>query len=183
MNELIGRRVALREFRQEDISGIRSWVNDPETTRYMGGTFRAPQTWEQTETYLSNILNGGAGGVNLVIADRETKRYLGQCAISLIDQTARRGEVSIVVAPDCAGKGYGREALGLLAAFAFRRMNLNRLYLYVCAENGRAIRCYEQNGFTREGVLRQQIYVDGHYADVIVMGLLKAEYEALPARV
>ena len=49
MADLRGERVILREFRQEDISGLRSWVNDRGTTRYMGPAFRAPQTWERTE--------------------------------------------------------------------------------------------------------------------------------------
>lgn len=179
MSRLIGPRVVLREFRQEDISGIRSWVNDEGTTRFMGGTFLKPQTWEQTEAYLSNILNGNAGGVNLVIADRETRRYLGQCALSLVDQTARHAELSIVTAPDSAGQGYGTEAVGLLLDFAFSHMNLNRVYLRVYAANERAVRCYERCGFRREGRLREHAYCDGRYEDVLEMGLLRREWEAM----
>ncbi len=176
MGGLTGGRVVLREFRQEDISGIRSWVNDEETTRYMGGVFMKPQTWEQTESYLSDILNGNAGGVNLVIADREKRRYLGQCGLSMIDQTARSAEVSVVVAPDSAGHGYGAEALRLLLDFAFSRMNLNRVYLRVYASNERAIRCYEKCGFRAEGRLREHAFVSGRYEDVLEMGILRREY-------
>ncbi|MBR3502763.1 MAG: GNAT family N-acetyltransferase [Clostridia bacterium] len=178
MNSLMGERVVLREFRQEDISGIRSWVNDADTVRHMGGTFMRPQTWEESESYLSNILNGGAGGVNLVVADRETKRYLGQCALTKIDQTARHAELAIVLAPDSARRGYGREAVRLLLGFAFRQMNLNRVYLRVYAENERAVRCYEACGFRVEGRQREQVYFDGHYGDVLEMGVLRREFEA-----
>ena len=178
MDKLTGRRIVLREFRQEDISGIRSWVNDADTTRFMGGTFMKPQTWEQTESYLSNILNGNAGGVNLVIADREKKRYLGQCALSLIDQTARHAELAIVLAPDSAGQGYGAAAIGLLLEFAFRQMNLNRVYLRVYAANERAVRCYEKCGFQVEGRLRDHVFRDGQYEDVLEMGVLRREYDA-----
>ena len=139
--------------------------------------YMKPQTWEQTESYLSNILNGNAGGVNLVIADREKKRYLGQCALSFIDQTARHAELSLVVAPDSAGQGYGSEAIGLLLDFAFRQLNLNRVYLRVCAANERAIRCYEKCGFRLEGRLREHAFRDGHYEDVLEMGILRSEYE------
>ena len=38
MDRLTGERIVLREFRQEDISGIRSWVNDADTVRCMGGS-------------------------------------------------------------------------------------------------------------------------------------------------
>ena len=172
MDRLMGERVVLREFRQEDISGIRSWVNDADTVRYMGGAFTRPQTWEESESYLSNILSGGAGGVNLVIADREKKRYLGQCGLMKVDQTARNAELAIVMAPDSAGRGYGREALRLLLDYAFRQMNLNRVYLRVYAENERAVRCYLACGFREEGRQREQVYFDGHYGDVLEMGIL-----------
>ncbi len=178
MDKLTGRRIVLREFRQEDISGIRSWVNDAETTRFMGSAFMKPQPWEQTESYLSNILNGSAGGVNLVIADREKKRYLGQCALSMIDQTARHAELSVVLAPDSAGLGYGAEAIELLLGFAFREMNLNRVFLRVYAANERAIRCYEKCGFRVEGRLREHAFRDGRYEDVLEMGILRREFEA-----
>ena len=178
MDRLTGPRVVLREFRQEDISGIRSWVNDAATVRCMGGMFWRPQTWEESESYLSNILNGGAGGVNLVIADRETKRYLGQCALTKTDQTARCAELAVVLAPDSAGRGYGREAVRLLLSFGFRQMNLNRVFLRVYAENERAIRCYAACGFREEGRLREQVYFDGHYGDVLEMGILRREFEA-----
>ena len=178
MNSLMGGRIVLREFRQEDISGIRSWVNDAETVRFMGGAFMRPQTWEESESYLSNLLNGGAGGVNLVVADRETKRYLGQCALTKIDQTARHAELAIVMAPDSAGRGYGREAVRLLLGFAFRQMNLNRVYLRVYADNERAVRCYRACGFREEGRQREQAYFDGHYGDVLEMGILRREFES-----
>ena len=179
MDRLMGERVVLREFRQEDISGIRSWVNDADTVRYMGGAFTRPQTWEESESYLSNILSGGAGGVNLVIADREKKRYLGQCGLMKVDQTARNAELAIVMAPDSAGRGYGREALRLLLDYAFRQMNLNRVYLRVYAENERAVRCYLACGFREEGRQREQVYFDGHYGDVLEMGILRREFQAL----
>ena len=178
MDRLTGERIVLREFRQEDISGIRSWVNDADAVRYMGGAFMRPQTWEESESYLSNILNGGAGGVNLVIAEKSGKRYLGQCALTRVDQTARHAELAIVMAPDSAGRGYGREAVRLLLDYGFRQMNLNRVYLRVYAENERAVRCYQACGFREEGRQREQVYFDGHYGDVLEMGILRREFEA-----
>ena len=69
MGRMIGKTVVLREYRREDLSAIRSWINDGETTRYLGGSFRRPQTWEQTETMLERRLDGDVGGEGFVIAD------------------------------------------------------------------------------------------------------------------
>ena len=178
MSRIAGERVALREFRQEDISAIRSWVTDIETTRTLGGAYLRPQTWEQSETYLSHLLSGDAGGVNLVIADKESLRYLGQCSLMMVDNVARHAELAVVMCPVCQNQGHGQEVIALMLGFAFRQMNLNRVYLKVYADNARAVRCYEKCGFTREGLLRAHAYADGEYKDVLFMGILREEFEA-----
>ena len=178
MQRLTGARVMLREFRQEDLSGIRSWVNDYDTVRCLGAGYAKPQSWEQTESYLMSLLNGEAGGVHLAVADRETKRYLGQCGLMMIDHTARRAELAVVLAPDSANRGYGREAIALMLEYAFMQLNLNRVFLQVHADNARAIHVYEKCGFKREGCLRAHFYRDGRYIDAVQMGILRGEWES-----
>jgi RimJ/RimL family protein N-acetyltransferase len=173
---IIGEKIVLRDFRQEDISGMRSWCNDPEVTRYLSSRYTAPIPWEQTEAELSRFLQGDAGGYNLVVADRESGRYLGQVALFMIDHLSRKAELAIVMAPDSLGKGFGGEAMKLLLNFGFGQVNLNRIWLTVNAGNQRAIHVYEKAGFAREGVLRQDRYFDGQYEDVWIMSILREEY-------
>lgn len=180
MSRITGERVALREFRQEDISAIRSWVTDIETTRMLGGAYLRPQTWEQSERYLSSLLEGDAGGWNFVIADKQSLRYLGQCSLMMVDNTARHAELAAVMCPACQGQGLGQEGIRLMLAFAFDQMNLNRVYLKVRADNARAVRCYEKCSFQHEGTLRSHVFADGEYKDVLLMGVLRSEfYQAL----
>jgi RimJ/RimL family protein N-acetyltransferase len=176
MPRIYGKSVMLRDFRREDISGMRAWCNDPDITRYLGPRYTAPIPWEQTEAELDRYLRGDAGGYNLVIADRETGKYLGQCALFMIDQVSRKAELAIVLMPEHLGKGVGGEALGLLLDFGFRQANLNRIWLSVNAGNARAIRVYERAGFSREGVMRQDRYIDGHYQDTVLMSILREEW-------
>ena len=68
------------------------------------------------------------------------------------------------------------EAVRLLLDFAFRDLNLHRVYLHVFDTNAAAIRIYEKVGFVREGVLRQAAHIDGRYVDVMVMSILREEY-------
>lgn len=179
MGRIIGDRIVLREFRSEDLSGMRSWITDERTTKHLSGTFLKPQTWEQTENYLRSLLNGDAGGANLVIAEKETLKYMGQTNLFMVDNTARKAELAIVLKEDCAGRGYGYEALRLLLAFAFDQMNLHRVYLKVHSDNERAIALYEKLGFRHEGRLRDELYRDGKYMDVICMGILKGEFRGV----
>jgi len=172
MGRQVGERVVLREFREEDLSGMRSWMIDSESTRYLGGNTQVPPTWEMTESTLRRYLEGDAGGVNWVIAEKESLRYLGQVSLIMVDNLNRKAELTIVMAPDQANKGYGQEGVRLAVDFAFRSMNLHRVYLKVAADNERAVRCYEECGFVTEGRLKDDMFVDGRYVDVLYMARL-----------
>lgn len=76
------------------------------------------------------------------------------------------------------GKGYGREAIGLLLDYGFRLHNLRRIWLNTLSNNERAIRCYLRCGFIEEGRLRQHVWSNGDYVDEVSMGLLRDEWTA-----
>jgi len=79
------------------------------------------------------------------------------------------------------GKGYGRDALNVLLDWSFRIQNFRRIWLETLASNERAVHSYQAVGFRVEGRLRQHEYHDGAYEDVLVMGILREEWEAARA--
>jgi len=48
----------------------------------------------------------------------------------------------------------------------------------VYADNVRAVRSYEHAGFVLEGRLREANYKHGKYEDVLLMGVLRSEWNA-----
>ena len=46
---------------------------------------------------------------------------------------------------------------------------LHRVYLRALSENLQAIRSYEKAGFVREGLLRDDVCIDGVYRDIVWM--------------
>jgi RimJ/RimL family protein N-acetyltransferase len=77
------------------------------------------------------------------------------------------------------GKGYGTDAMRLILRYAFDELNLHRVSLGVFEFNPRAIRSYEKAGYTVEGRERGFVHRDGRRWDVIAMGILRSEWEAL----
>jgi RimJ/RimL family protein N-acetyltransferase len=78
---------------------------------------------------------------------------------------------------DSWGKGYGTDAMRLILRYAFDELNLHRVSLGVFEFNPRAMRSYEKAGFTVEGRERAAIHRDGRRWDVILMGILRSEWE------
>ena len=76
------------------------------------------------------------------------------------------------------GKGYGRDALKVFLQWAFQIQGYRRISLTVGVTNERAIRVYQSCGFVQEGRFREEAFYNGHYEDVLAMGLLRSEWEA-----
>ena len=74
-------------------------------------------------------------------------------------------------------KGYGTEAMQLAVDFGFRELNLQRISLSTFEFNPRAVRSYEKVGFQHEGRQRQFLLHDGRRWDLIIMGILRSEWE------
>ena len=74
-------------------------------------------------------------------------------------------------------QGYGSEAMTLALRFAFHELNLERVSLEANGDNARAIRAYEKCGFVHEGTQREWEGRDGKRADIINMGILRADWE------
>ena len=72
------------------------------------------------------------------------------------------------------------EAVGLVELveikyinYAFRVLNLHKIYLAVDVENKGAIHIYEKCGFEVEGLMREEFYSDGDYHDALRMSIVR----------
>ena len=114
-----------------------------------------------------------------MIADAQDGRSIGQLDMFRVDWRLRQGEIGMVIAgTEDRGRGYGTEALELLAEFAFNSLGLERIELEVHMENAAALRCYQKAGFTLEGVKRHAYYNDGRFADLGMMSILREDWLA-----
>src|SRR5690606_27307277 len=180
---LLGDRIALREYRISDLDSISQWVNDPEITNTLSDVFLYPHSRNESETYLNVIMEGKSSTKSFVIAEKDSLEYIGQIDLFNLDWKNRFAVMAIVIGKkEYLGKGYGSEAIRVLQKFAFEELNLNRIELDVYDYNARAYKCYLKCGFKEEGRMRQKLFKNGRYRDVIRMAILKEEFEELPCK-
>jgi RimJ/RimL family protein N-acetyltransferase len=104
--------------------------------------------------------------------------HIGNTDLHAIEPVTNAAEFGILIGEkEYWNKGYGREATRLMLKHGFEDLNLNRIYLYVFLENARAIKAYESAGFIKEGVLRQAMYKNGLYNDIVLMSVLHSEWK------
>ena len=169
-----GKLVRLRAFEQYDLDANHAFVNDYETLRGMMSGIPFPSSMVDERQWLGQQTNCTRGEYQFAVEDL-TGTLVGRCGPIRVDWKNRLAELGIMIGTPYRGRGYGREAMGLLCDFCFREMNLHRLKVSVFAFNTAALRCYEANGFMREGLLRGELWRDGAYRDVVILGRLAPE--------
>lgn len=77
---------------------------------------------------------------------------------------------------DDRGKGYAAEALSLFVDFLFKSKDTNRLDVQIMKENTASIKVAEKCGFKYEGTLKQVLFVQGYYRDLMSYSILRDDY-------
>lgn len=175
---LHGPRVTLRAIRREDLPRLNAFNNDLETELSGGGDPPYPQALERLQAeWDAGAAKGGRDGMAFAIeADGQ---FIGQCALFNRQMVHGTAELGITIGDKAYwGRGYGREAVGLLLEYAFVYENIRKVWLQVWANNPRAIRSYLASGFVEEGRLRRHVWSRGAYVDLIEMGVLREEWRA-----
>jgi RimJ/RimL family protein N-acetyltransferase len=175
---LAGRLAVLRPLRAADrIASVR-WRNDPDIRDNVLG-YRFPVTEAMEADWVNAVLKDQSRTrVVLAIEDKTDGALVGFVYLNNIDWFARNAEFGMLIGErDRQGKGLARETLELVADYAFGTLNLHKVYLRVVAFNKRALNLYRTFGFAEEGIQRQQAFLRERYHDVVLMGLLRREFE------
>jgi RimJ/RimL family protein N-acetyltransferase len=177
-----GDKVTLRAIEPADVPLLWQWAQDEETMRFRDYPTPPSSLALAEKEYADYVLDKSGCTLRLAIT-AEDGRLIGDVALRSIDE--RAGSAIFVIAigdKSFWGHGYGSDATRCMIKYAFKQLNLHRVTLYVHSFNSRAIRVYEKCGFRREGIIREGQYMDGEYSDILIMGVLRREFEELERR-
>jgi diamine N-acetyltransferase len=166
--------IRLRALERDDLKFVHDLNNNRRAMTYW---FEEPYESfvELEDLYLKHIHDQSE---RRFIAETHEGERVGLVELVEITYIHRRAEFQIIIAPDRQGKGYGKAVTRLAADYAFRVLNLHKLYLTVSTGNTGAVALYRACGFKEEGRLVEEYFVDGHYQDALRMYQLQRDYVA-----
>lgn len=167
-------RLLLKLIDEEDAKDIVKWRNQIEVINnlfsYKGITLSEHKNW--FEGYLKDNSR-----IEFVIFVKEDNKKIGTIGLSNIDYKNQKAEYGILIGENAEwGKGYAEEASFAIINYGFKELNLNKIYLHVFKANIKALRLYNKLGFIEEGILRRHIFKNGDFKDVVVMSILRGEW-------
>jgi ribosomal-protein-alanine N-acetyltransferase len=175
--ELTTERLLLRTWAPEDAPRVRELVDDEDVARYVL-SFPYPYVEGTAEDWIARRLEQAQAGTGVAYAvtERGTGLLIGSVALHL-EARHRRGELGYWFGKDYWGRGYCPEAVREVLDCAFQVLGLHKVTASHAAPNVASGRVLEKVGMAREGYLREHVQKDERYADVVLYGLLREEWE------
>ncbi len=166
-------RIMLCSKRLDDAVSDYTWKTDPELARLdacppLDMSFKEYLFLYISELQMSPIVKHEFSITTL------NGEHIGNCAYYNINRFRREAEVGIILGNrQYWNKGYGTEAMILLADYIFNRYNFARVYLKTLDCNIRAQRCFFKCGFTPCSNKK----LDGY--NFVIMDLTREKWKAV----
>ncbi len=176
---LAGPTLRVRIPRRDDAPALFALASDPQVTRWFSwGPYVAEA---EAHAYLLRLERQRADGDQLdLVVEHRAAGAIGITGLSEFAPRDRRAMIGTWLARAWWGTGANREAKALMCHLAFELLGLDRLGAYSNVEHLRSQRALEGIGFQREGVLRGYHRHGGRALDVVVFGLLRAQWRDGP---
>lgn len=169
-------KIKLRNIANEDLEKIREWRMKPSVTKYMNTDpvltlegqkkwFKKIQSDPTCKYWIIDVDNVGIGLLGVIDIDEVNRRcswvwYIGE--------------------DDYRGKGIAKKIQLNLYDYVFYELGMNRLYSHILKFNEHEINnVHIKCGYEIEGTLKEHVYKNGEYLDVVVMGITVSRWESI----
>jgi RimJ/RimL family protein N-acetyltransferase len=161
-----------RPPRADDVEALAALRNDVPTQHALLAQPR-PNSLEDVRAWIARRTSNPTA-IFRVVAD-DDGAAVGFTQVVEIDERSRHGVFGIAIDARHRGRGHGRAALDQTVAAARADGRLDKLVLYVAADNAAARSLYASAGFREVGVHRRHYRGPDGWHDVVVMERSLAE--------
>ncbi|KPA13051.1 N-acetyltransferase GCN5 [Candidatus Magnetomorum sp. HK-1] len=175
-----GKKTKLRPIHKLDIEKSIIWRNTPDIWENTLG-YRFPVTEEMENKWYKSALDDQSNTrVIFAIESIDNDELIGFIYLKQIDWISRRSYFGISIGEqEYQGKGMGSDSMKIIFNYAFECLNMRKICLEVPAFNQNAIKLYKKFGFIKEGILKEHLYLNNSYHDIILMRIFNSEFREI----
>ncbi len=168
------KKVILRPLEEADIANVQRWMNDPDIAMSL------LRSWPMNQSNAASWYAGRKDSINsllFAIDDAADNSHVGVVGLHDIHWVHRLAELWIMIGEKSKwGRGLATEAVNLSIVYAFKQLGLRKIFLKVSSTNNAALAVYKKAGFVEEGVLKDELYINGNYITLMRMSLFFDSY-------
>ena len=162
---LIGKKVRLRRIEKADLWTLWQWHEDRGLQLFT--EFKQLISWDELNQNFMQYF----GWKGYFIVECERGRALGVCSYKDINWKNRSCELALQFFE--LKQTYAIETVTILLRFLFEELNMSRVYSFAPAFYRFENKLFEKVGFVSEGKLREAVFHDGKYHDILTYAILK----------
>ena len=173
MITLKGTNIYLRALEPEDLEFVYKIEND-ESIWEVSNT-NTPYSKFLIRQYLENAHQDiyEAKQLRLAVCLLKTGKTIGLIDLFEFDPTNNRAGIGIVIQHEVhRGKGYGKEALGLLIDYSFNQLQLHQLFANIGVDNVSSLNLFATFGFQKIGIKKDWNRIHNSYVDEVLFQLI-----------
>lgn len=134
------------------------------------------QSFIDTQTYIQQGLRQFASNDGFQAGLWLDDALIGSIGHHSIDWNNRKTEIGYWLDKSHVGHGYMTHALEAVLQYSFETYQLNRVQLRIAVNNTRSRNLAHIQGFTLEGILREDIMIRGKYVDHALYAMLAQDW-------
>ena len=158
----------LRKLEESDLDRTWEWLHRPDIYLKIG--VQVPFSKEQQKQWFEKLQKEPAKFV-FAVCLQENNTHIGNVSLDMIDMRHKNARLSIFIADqNTRGKGLGSDALILLESFAFKQLNLHKIWCKTDAGDPKVLDFYKKLGYQQEGLLKEHELKEGAFIDKVLFG-------------
>lgn len=171
-----GKIISLKLVEEKHLPLMVKWRNNPAVSEMMfdrsGFTLRKQIDWfKKTKNDLTRE--------QFIIYENKNNHPIGAINLMSIDKTNSNCDWGYYIGEDDYRMGgYAVEAEYLILKYAFDQLSMHKVYCQTFSYNKKVISIHSKFGFKTDGVMREHYKIENDYANVVIMSILKEEFES-----
>jgi RimJ/RimL family protein N-acetyltransferase len=151
------------------------WINDEDVRRYSRNAI--PQIKEQVKKWIEPSENHPKETIYFEIYHKEQNIPIGNVGFNHVNWVQRKGDIGLTIGEkELWGKGIATEAVKLILKYGFEELNLRKIKAGIFEPNLGSVKAAEKAGLRQEGVLKNEIYVDGKHYSAFRYAIFKEDW-------
>lgn len=170
-------RVILREMEEKDWIDVHKYASQEKVCQYQ--PWGPNSEWDSKEFVRRVLLDAQKENRSrfvFAVVSMENGEMVGAGEINVRNNANRAGEIAYIMNPDYWGMGFATEVANLLIFFGFSQLNFHRIFATCDSRNSGSIRVLEKVGMTKEGRMREDLWIKDGWRDSLLYSKLEHDW-------